>query len=115
MLEKFLQGQDEIVDADYVVLTIDVAKMKHGEAVANRLRTTKGGGIPWMAILSADGQELATSDGPQGNCGYPLEPHEIEHFLNMLRTTAKRITEDDLAKIQAALDDYRVKRKARQN
>ena len=29
------------------------------------------GGIPWFAVVDADGKVLANSEGPKGNIGYP--------------------------------------------
>ncbi len=113
MLEKFLQKMNGTLGADYVAVKIDLSEMENGAEVGKRLRKSRSGGIPWMVILDADGNELITSDGPKGNCGYPLRPHEIDHFLTMLRSTSKRITESQLTEIKGALDDYREKREKR--
>ena len=110
MLEKFLQKQNEILTLDFVAVKIDLIKMENGAVVAKRLRKSRSGGIPWMVILDADGKELVSSDGPEGNCGYPLQPHEVDHFLNMLRSTSTRIDEKQLVEIKKALDEYREKR-----
>ena len=63
-----------------------------------------------MVILGADGEEIVSSDGPKGNCGYPLLPHEIEHFVDMLRSTSTRMNEQQLAEIKRGLDEYRERR-----
>ena len=63
------------------------------------------GGIPWMVILKANGDELITSDGPMGNIGYPFQPVEIEHFLSMLKATSKRMTAEQMAAIGEALNE----------
>ena len=62
-------------------------------------------GIPWTAVLDADGKVLATSDGPDGNIGFPSSAEEIDHFMAMLRTSATRLTEADFAAIKAALGE----------
>ena len=111
MLEKFLQEKSEIIELDFVAVKIDVSKMENGKDVAQRLRKSRTGGIPWMVIFDADGKELISSDGPKGNCGYPLHPHEIDHFLNMLRSTSTRTNEKQLAEIKKALDEYRERRR----
>ncbi len=113
MLEKFLQKKSEIIELDFVDVKIDLTEMDQGAAVAKRLRKSRTGGIPWMVILDADGKELITSDGPKGNCGYPLLPHEIDHFLSMLRSTSTRTNEKQLAEIKKALDEYRENRDKR--
>lgn len=79
--------------------------MTNGREVAGRLRENTAGGIPWIAILSAAGDTLVTSDGPQGNIGYPYEPHEIEHFQEMLRKTAKHMGPDQIATVANLLDE----------
>ena len=43
---------------------------RQGRAKALPARQSSGG-IPWFAILDAQGKALATSDGPGGNIGYP--------------------------------------------
>lgn len=113
MLEKFLQNKGEILDADFVVVKIDMSEMEKGAEVGKRLRKSLTGGIPWMVVLDADGNELITSDGPQGNCGYPLRPHEVDHFLTMLRSTSKRITDEQLLQVKKGLDEYREQREQR--
>jgi hypothetical protein len=67
----------------------------------------KPGGIPWFIILDAKGKALATSDGPKGNIGYPGEPHEIEHFLAVLKQTARKMGPEQLGAIEAALRQAR--------
>lgn len=111
MLEKFLQEKTNRLDADFVIVKIDLSETENGEEVGKRLRKSRDGGIPWMVILGADGEEILSSDGPQGNCGYPLQPHEIEHFLNMLRSTSTRMNETQLAEIKRGLDEYRENRR----
>lgn len=112
-MEKFLQTNSKIIGRDYVELKIDTAEMENGDVVAKRLRKSRTGGIPWMVILDAEGKELISSDGPQGNCGYPLQPHEIEHFLSMVRKTADRTSEQHLEELKKSLDDYRKAREQR--
>ena len=79
--------------------------MTNGREVAGRLGKPEKGGIPWLVILDATGEKLITSDGPKGNIGYPFEPHEIEYFLTMLKSTAKGLGEERLAEVEAALNE----------
>ncbi|HBE69862.1 MAG TPA: hypothetical protein DDW52_17080, partial [Planctomycetaceae bacterium] len=55
-------------------------------------------GIPWTAILNADGDILATSNMPDTgeNIGFPSSEKGREHFANMLRSGANRMTEDEI-------------------
>jgi hypothetical protein len=79
--------------------------MVRGKEVAGRIRKSAEGGIPWMAILDSAGKPLVTSDGPQGNIGYPAEPGEIDHFIAMVKATAKRLTAAQIAEIRKALEE----------
>lgn len=104
MLEEFLKKNRELFEDDYVVVKIDTANMENGGDVAQRLRKDRPGGIPWMVILDADGNELITSNGPDGNIGCPILPHEVEHFLTMIQTTKQRASSETMAALAQALE-----------
>lgn len=110
VLERFLREREGLFAVDYVGLKIDMLRMTHGEEVAGRFRPGESPGVPWMVILDASGAVLATSVGPEGNCGYPYHPGEIDHFLSMLTSTRRRMTDADVAAIRADLDQYRAER-----
>ena len=105
VLESFFETNQALFAEDYEILKLCTETMKNGEAVAGRLRSDTSGGIPWMAILDSSGQELITSDGPNGNIGYPVMPAEIDHFMNMLRITRKKLSDDQLQQIASALEE----------
>ena len=86
-----------------MVAAIDGSRMAHGADVAKRLRKSPEGGIPWMAILDGDGKTLVTSDGPKGNIGYPAQPEEIDHFVEMLVKTATRLTAEQIGALEKSL------------
>ena len=69
---------------DMIAVNIDTVEMEKGADVAMRLRG-EDGGIPWSVILDADGNTLISSDGPDGNIGYPMNEGEIDYFMEMLR------------------------------
>jgi thioredoxin-related protein len=104
-----------ILDRDYVITHIDVDRMTGGKEVQKRYQPATSGGIPWYAILDAQGKALATSDGPGGNIGYPAQPQEIAHFLSMLKGQAHRIDAGQLDQIRKSLEEAaeRIKRPAR--
>ena len=77
--------------------------MEGGKDVFNELKKERPGGLPWMVILDGDGKELITSVGPKGNVGCPVEPHEIEHFVDMIKQTSKA-SEADLSAISDAME-----------
>jgi uncharacterized protein YyaL (SSP411 family) len=106
-LEDFLARPEiaEIVSRDYVDLKIDTDRMKQAKSVLDRYYPNASGGIPWMAILDGKGNVLATSDSPKGNIGYPAEPHEIQHFMEMLNKTKQRIESKQLGQLEQALQE----------
>lgn len=91
---------------DYVTVKIDTDRMKHGKALAARLRRDRQGGIPWMVILDEKGKELITSDGPKGNVGCPIRPEERAFFIEMLEKTSRRMGKEGVVVVKKALDAY---------
>ena len=94
----------DLLGKDYLHVKVDW-RWKNADEVMQGIRTSEGG-IPWYAILDADGKVLATSDGPDGNVGFP-DPHKsagIAHFLKTLRETAQRLTEEDLGSLKTELE-----------
>ncbi len=76
--------------------------MEGGEALMNELKKDRQGGLPWMVILDGDGNELISSVGPKGNVGCPVEPHEIEYFVEMIKQSSDA-SEDELIAISDAM------------
>lgn len=118
MLEEFL-GRPKVAPLlakDYVDVMIDTERMTGGEALMDRLKGDREGGLPWSIVLDADGKELITSnkivrdaDGNEtlgGNIGAPVQPDEIDHYLVMLARTKQHLTEVDVATIAADLREY---------
>lgn len=106
LLSRFLDQHRPIWEKDYIWVKID-ERWEHAREVIDPLRRGAEGGIPWMAILNAEGQVLVTSNGPDGeNVGFPSasEPNGIRHFVRMFQTTAQRLTDDDLARLRKALE-----------
>lgn len=114
VLTRFLDGHHSTFEKDYVNLKIDYMRMTHGTDVANRFAPEKGMGDPWMVILDPTGKVLVTSIGPDGNIGYPYQLAEIDHFLTMLTTTRKRLTDADLTMIRQDLNVAREERQRKQ-
>jgi hypothetical protein len=94
------------MDRAYVEVKIDTDRMEGGKALLERYREGKKGGIPWIAILDADGKTLATADGPGGNIGCPVTEEERAHFHAMLDATATKLTEAERRKIFDELDAF---------
>jgi thioredoxin-related protein len=103
-LEDFVTDHSALFEPDYVYLKINVSRMTGGEEIAKRLGCDSKGGVPWSAIVDAEGKVLTTSDSPKGNIGYPFEPEEIEHFIAMLNKSAQHNTPAQIAEIKQALE-----------
>jgi len=68
-------------------------------------------GDPWMVILDADDHELISSDGPNGNIGYPSRPEEIGYFLTMIERTKRRMSAQQIDSVKQALEENAAKRR----
>jgi len=94
VLARYLERHRSLIEKDYVWIVLD-RRFAHGEAVMRKLRAISGG-IPWMAILDSEGKPLITSDGPQRSLGYPGDIKDRPHFAKMWRSTAQRLSEDEI-------------------
>jgi thiol-disulfide isomerase/thioredoxin len=111
VLDRFLRENESLFATDFINLKIDEDRMTNAHRLIKRLRQGKTDGIPWIAILDADGKTLATSDIPKtGNIGFPSAPEEIRHFMGMLRQTSQRTTPQQLAAIEKRLIEDREQR-----
>lgn len=91
---------------DYVVVEIDLSEMSNAAEVAGRAGKPATSGVPWIAVVASSGDPVITSDDPEhGNCGYPVADWEIDHFMRMIRTTARRLGDGDLADLRRVLDE----------
>ena len=102
----------DVFAVDFVHARIDVDRMTKADAVVKRLCGTQEKGLPWFAVLDAAGEVIATSDGPEGNVGFPVMDKEIAHFIQVLRSTKTRLTDAQVDKVQKALQDSAKKLKA---
>jgi hypothetical protein len=80
--------------------------MANGKEVSDRLRKGRSGGIPWIVILDPEGNELATSDGPQGNIGCPVKPDEVGHFMTMVEKSNKTYSPSEVQQLASALEIF---------
>jgi len=108
--EKLLNdpATTKLLNAHYVIVHLDV--QEHGEKKslenpgADTLLTDLGGakaGLPFYAVLDPTGKKQSDSLQMPGsqNIGYPAAPEEITAFLNILKTTAPRMTEAERKQI----------------
>jgi len=110
-LEAFLSRPEiePLIGRDFVDLKIDMERMTHAKEVAARFCEKDAPGMPWLAVLDAEGKVVVTSDGPDGNIGCPVAPGEISHFMEMLRKGAKKLSAGDLQKIEDLLKEAAAK------
>jgi uncharacterized protein (TIGR03067 family) len=104
-LDAWLQRPEvaKILGEDYLEVKIDQDRMTNAKEVLARYNKDQKGGIPWFVVLDAKGKALVTSDGSKGNIGFPAEKDEIAHFVTMLNTTKKRITDKQIEELVKSL------------
>jgi hypothetical protein len=101
MLSRFLDEHRDLIAKDYVYIHLD-RRFANGEAVINRLRS-ESRGVPWTVILDSEGNAIINSDAPDGNIGFPSTTEGRAHFEKMLRTTARRLNDQDIQALLGAL------------
>ena len=102
-LSRFLDANRDIWEKDFLWIKLD-RRWKHADSVADRLRQKARGGIPWTAILDAEGKVLATSNDKEGqNVGFPSDAAAISHFSSMLSTRALRLAPAEIERLARAL------------
>ena len=94
-LSKYLEKNRAVIEKDYVVVTLD-RRFPNGAQILTGLRREGEASTPWTAVLNADGTPLITSDGPDGNIGFPSEAVGRAHWEKMLRTGAWRLSEPEI-------------------
>jgi len=83
----------EILGKYYVIVKIDTHYMPDGKEVFSKLAEP---GAPSWVIITPDRKPIVDSYASTGNVGYPLEPHETDHYLKALKKATPQITDDEL-------------------
>jgi hypothetical protein len=91
-LARWLDDQHAVLDRDYVFVKLLSGIDENVPDVLENLHQRKGGGIPWYAIIDANGKILATSENRDGNIGFPDDREGKDHLRRMLQQTARRLT-----------------------
>ena len=107
MLEEFL-GREQVAPTyakGWVDVMIDVDRDTNGKAINERLKGKRGGGLPWMVILDAEGKEIVSSNAEPdgGNIGGPRSAEECAWFAEMLQRSRGELV--SAAEIKAVYDD----------
>ena len=103
ILARFFDRHPDVFEAYFLPVRIDRSRFAHGEQVMQKYRSTQGG-IPWCAILDADGKKLADWDTTDGNMGFPTLPKEFDYLANILKQSAPKITDQQLAELRTDLE-----------
>ncbi|HXY34699.1 MAG TPA: M56 family metallopeptidase [Planctomycetaceae bacterium] len=110
-LSHYVEQYKSLIEKDYVVLKLDV-RYPNVSAVLETIRDfgmndyqTSGPTLPWMVILDAFGRPAVSGTSPRGNIGIPESVQETSYFEWMLRATAQRLTDDEIATLVAGLKE----------
>ena len=116
--DKFLEdttGVGQIMRANFVVVGLTVLETAQYKAFENpgsaEVAKSMGGdfakiGIPWFFMLDGAGKKIGDSNMmPDGsNIGMPDFPIEVTGFMDLMKKTAPRLTEDERSRIKVYLD-----------
>jgi thiol:disulfide interchange protein len=100
-----------ILDRHLVDCKIDTDRDTGGQAIFEAYTKGQSTGIPWFVFLADDGRTLATSDGPDGNVGFPSTDGEIGAFTAALKQADPTFTD---AELRTLADSLIANRKARE-
>ena len=101
MLSRFLHSQADLISKDYVHAKLDMRMANSNKLTAEYAEGVEF--IPWMAILSSNGEVLANSIGEEGNIAFPRGDVAQRHFRKMLETTRTQLTDAEIDEIIDAL------------
>lgn len=104
-LEDFLAREDmaPIFGEHFVDVKIDTDRTIGGGEMLVDMAKTMTTGIPWFVFLDGSGKPVATSSDSGQNIGFPVAPEEIEAFMAMLGKVKPALTDEELARVEAAL------------
>ncbi|QDT18353.1 Nickel uptake substrate-specific transmembrane region [Gimesia chilikensis] len=105
LLSLYLDRERKIWERDYIWIKLD-HRWTGTHEIMKKLRNDAPGGIPWWAILDADGKILVTSNNDQDedqNIGFPSSTSGREHYKKMLEKTAIRLNDTEINELVDAL------------
>ncbi|MBL9002390.1 MAG: thioredoxin family protein [Phycisphaerae bacterium] len=114
-LEDWMAGPEiaPVLAKDLILVKIDTDRMTGGQALLDSMNKLKNGGIPWSAVLDAEGRPVIDSNGEKGNIGYPAAAEEIAHFEVMINKARRNMTPQDVEMLKASLTDAAAKLNSR--
>ena len=94
----------EVFEKAFVSVKIDVDRMTGGKKMDEKYRGDRSGGIPFFVIVDKSGKGLADGFDASGkNVGFPVAPHEIEHFMKVMKEHAPKLSETDFTALSLGL------------
>ncbi len=104
-MDKFFDqsAATPILGKYYVRIPVDYERNQGAPEVAAQMGEKGNEGLPWWAIIDANGKVLANCEGPKGCVGFPGDAGEIATFISAVQTTAKDVTPEQLKTIEQAL------------
>jgi thiol-disulfide isomerase/thioredoxin len=115
-LDKFLEDPEmgKLMKASFVIVHMDVLEQGDKKALENEggvaLMESLGGknaGLPFTAVVDAKGKLLMNSIRKKtGNVGYPATDEEMDHWNQMMKATAPRISAYERGKMIAWMKSH---------
>ncbi|MBK8267452.1 MAG: thioredoxin family protein [Planctomycetes bacterium] len=106
-LDEYLHrpAMAKVFDSAFVTVKIDVDRFKGGKAL-NARHGGDSAGLPFFVVLDADGKKVADSFAAPGqNVGFPAAPEEIAHFIKLVRRCAPKLSDAEIAILEAGLKE----------
>ncbi len=102
MLNQLLQ-ENRQWEKDYIWVKMD-HRWTGAMEIMRAMREQASGGVPWYAILDAQGNKLITCNEPKSgdNIGFPSGEDGLEHFETMFKSTRQRMTDQDISDLLKA-------------
>lgn len=94
----------QVFQTAFVPVKIDVDRMTGGKEMDKSYRGEREGGIPFFVVIGSDGRVLADSFAAGGNVGFPAQPEEIAHFVEVLKKTSG-LSADKIAMLENNLKE----------
>ncbi len=104
-LARWLEDQHALLEQDYVIVKFNGGLDEHVDEVLQKFQRPIDAGIPWFAMMDAEGTPLATSQSPRGNIGFPSEQPDKLHLSQMLQKTSQKLTTEDRNRLIKSLGD----------
>jgi hypothetical protein len=89
------------LDKYFVIVDVDIVKNPGGKEMYEKYGTQRG--VPAWSVLDANEKVLADSGDGKDNVGLPYEPKEIEHYVDVLKKTCPKISDNEIEALTSKL------------